>query len=259
MWGGNLPLRRMPLDLAQVQSRLPGRRIDWYATTPSTMILAADLARSGCPSGTVAGADEQTAGMGRLGRSWNSQAGAGLYVSIVLRPFVNGSMMPMVTLALGLAAKQAVESLSGLGLDLRWPNDVLIDGCKCAGILAHLEGDAVIAGIGINVSQRDFPPNLDTPATSLLLRGARVKREDLLVELLESVDTSIAVLEHQPDEILRRFAQASSYALGRRVRVHQEGRTLEGVTCGLDSSGFLLLREDSGVQTTILAGGVRPV
>jgi BirA family biotin operon repressor/biotin-[acetyl-CoA-carboxylase] ligase len=162
-------------------------------------------------------------------------------------------------LALGLAAKQAIESLTSLTVDLRWPNDVLVDGFKCAGILAHWEGDAIIAGIGINVSQKEFPSGLDTPAASLLLRGARVKREDLLVELLESVDSFLEVLSRHTDEILRRFVEASSYARGRRVHVQQEGRTLEGVTCGLDASGFLLLREDSGAVTTILAGGVRPV
>jgi BirA family biotin operon repressor/biotin-[acetyl-CoA-carboxylase] ligase len=162
-------------------------------------------------------------------------------------------------LALGLAAKQGIEALTSLAVDLRWPNDVLVDGQKCAGILAHWESEAIIAGIGINVSQTEFPEGLDTPATSLLLRGARVKREDLLVELLEAIDSFMDVLSHHTDEILRRFAEASSYAQGRRVRVNQEGRTLEGVTCGLDASGFLLLREDSGAQTTILAGGIRPV
>ena len=248
----------MPLDHSSVQSRLPSRRIDWYPQVDSTMILAADLARSGAASGTVVGADEQRAGVGRLGRSWNSPAETGLYVSIVLRLPLTGSAIPLVMLALGLAAKQSIEALTSLSVDLRWPNDVLVNGLKCAGILAHWEADAIIAGIGINVSQSEFPAGLDTPATSLLMRGARVKREDLLVELLESIDSFTEVLSRHSDEILRRFTEASSFAQGRRVRVHQEGRTLEGVTCGLDASGFLLLREDSGAQTTILAGGVRP-
>jgi BirA family biotin operon repressor/biotin-[acetyl-CoA-carboxylase] ligase len=180
-------------------------------------------------------------------------------VSIVLRLLLIGSAVPLVMLALGLAVKQSIESLTSLAVDLRWPNDVLVNGFKCAGILAHWEGDAIVAGIGINVSQTEFPQGLDTPATSLLLQGARVQREDLLVELLESIDSFTEVLTSQGDEILRRFTQASTYARGRRVRVQQEGRTLEGVTCGLDPSGFLLLREDNGAQTTILAGGVRPV
>jgi BirA family biotin operon repressor/biotin-[acetyl-CoA-carboxylase] ligase len=247
------------MDLRIVQTRLPTRRIDWYTVIDSTMIAAAQLARSGCPSGAVVGTDEQTAGIGRLGRTWHSESGAGLYVSIVLRLPLAGNTVPLVMLALGLAAKQAIESLTSLDCDLRWPNDVLVDGFKCAGILAHWEGDAIVAGIGINVSQKEFPLGLDTPATSLLLQGARVKREDLLVELLESVDSCVDVLPRHADEIARRFIEASSYATGRRVRVQQEGRTLEGVTCGLDASGFLLLREDSGVETTILAGGVRPV
>jgi BirA family transcriptional regulator, biotin operon repressor / biotin---[acetyl-CoA-carboxylase] ligase len=223
------------------------------------MIAAAELARSGCPSGAVVGADEQTSGVGRLGRSWNSPPESGLYVSIVLRLPLAGSTLPLMMLALGIAVKQAIECLTSLACDLRWPNDVLIKGSKCAGILAHWEADAIIAGIGINVSQKEFPSGLDTPATSLLLQGVRVKREDLLVELLESVDSCVEILPRQADEILRRFLEASSYAKGRRVRVQQEGRTLEGVTCGLDASGFLLLREDSGAETTILAGGVRPV
>jgi BirA family transcriptional regulator, biotin operon repressor / biotin---[acetyl-CoA-carboxylase] ligase len=249
----------MPLDLQSVSSRLPGRRIEWHPEVGSTMTIAAELAREGCDDGTIIGADQQTAGIGRLGRTWDSQADVGLYVSFVLRVPVSAPSVPLTMLALGLAVMEAIEALTSLTIDLRWPNDVLIDGSKCAGILAHWESDAVIAGIGINVSQTSFPPNLDTPATSLLLRGARVRREDLLVEVAESVPRWMELLANDPREVLRRFSQASSYANGRRVRVEQQGRTLEGVTCGLDSSGFLLLREDSGAETTILAGGVRPV
>jgi BirA family biotin operon repressor/biotin-[acetyl-CoA-carboxylase] ligase len=249
----------MPFDLQSVQSHFPARSIEWHNQVTSTMTLAAQLAHEGCASGTVIGADEQTAGIGRLGRSWNSPEGSGLYVSIVLRLQLPGNAIPPLMLALGLAVKQTIESLTSLSTDLRWPNDVLVNSQKCAGILAHLEGDAIIAGIGINVSQTEFPSGLDTPATSLLLWGERVKREDLLVELLGEIDNFVEVLGLHPEEILRRFSEASSYARGRRVRIQQEGRTLEGVTCGLDPSGFLLLREDSGAETTILAGGVRPV
>jgi BirA family biotin operon repressor/biotin-[acetyl-CoA-carboxylase] ligase len=247
------------LDIHSVQSRLPTHRIEWRSQVDSTMIVAAERAREGCPTGTIIGADEQTAGVGRLGRSWNSPADTGLYVSQVLRLPLAPNQAPLLMLALGLAVKQAIQALTSLTIDLRWPNDVLADGFKCAGILAHWEGAAIVSGIGINVSQTEFPPGLDTPATSLLLRGASVKREDLIVELVESIDSFLEVLLTHPQEILRRFAEASSYAQGRRVRVHQEGRTLEGMTCGLDPSGFLLLREDNGAETTIRTGGVRPV
>jgi BirA family biotin operon repressor/biotin-[acetyl-CoA-carboxylase] ligase len=154
-------------------------------------------------------------------------------------------------LALGLAVREAIDRAAGREADLRWPNDVLLRGRKCAGILAHVESDAVIAGIGINVAQTEFPEDLETPATSLLLEGVLVRREDLLTALVDAVDRACLLAA---DQVLARFTRASTYVHGRRVRV--EGR--EGVTCGLDPSGFLRLREDDGTQTTILAGGVRP-
>jgi len=130
---------------------------------------------------------------------------------------------------------------------------------KCAGILAHWEGDAIIAGIGINVSQTEFPEGLDTPATSLLLRGARP--QNVKTSWWSSSNPLIALWKSLRATRMKFCAalwRHPTYARGRRVRVTQEGRTLEGVTCGLDASGFLLLREDNGAQTTILAGGVRP-
>ncbi len=231
-------------DVEAVRARLPNRRVDWFATTQSTMLEA----RAAMEPGRVIVADEQTGGMGRHGRTWHSKASEGLYVSIVLgtRP------VPVMMLALGLATREAITKITGLDADLRWPNDVMLDGKKCAGVLAQVDGGAVIAGIGINVTQREFPDGLETPATSLTLSGAAVSREDLLVALIEAVD-EFTSLPH--DAILRAFTESSSYAVGRRVRAGDR----EGVTCGLDPSGFLRLREDNGTETMILAGGVRPI
>ena len=192
--------------------------------------------------GRIVGAEEQTAGMGRHGRKWISPAGAGLYVSMVLA----AKPVPVIMLSLGLATRKAI----GCG-DLRWPNDVLLNGKKCAGVLAQLEGDTIVAGIGINVSQTEFPPDLETPATSMLLESIQVPREDLLVALVDAVDRYTRL---ESEEILRQFANASSYVSGKRVRVEAGP---EGVTCGLDPAGFLRVREDNGTETTILAGGVR--
>jgi BirA family biotin operon repressor/biotin-[acetyl-CoA-carboxylase] ligase len=237
---------------------LPGRRVEWFESVDSTMIRAAELAREGCPHGTIVGADEQTAGVGRQGRSWHSKKGEGLYVSMVLRLPVEARALPLIMLALGLAAQEAIVQTASLAPDLRWPNDVLIRGRKCAGILAQLEGDAIIAGIGINVSQTSFPPGLATPATSLLGEGARVSREELLGALAGAVDRlCAALLEKGPHAILRRFEASSSYARGRRVRVEQEGGEIVGVTRGLDESGFLLVEQNDGKLTKVLAGGVR--
>jgi BirA family biotin operon repressor/biotin-[acetyl-CoA-carboxylase] ligase len=251
----------MPFDLASVRQRLPGRHIDWFGSVTSTMILAARLARDGCASGTVVGADGQVAGIGRHGHTWHSEAEAGLYVSIVLRLPIEVSALPLVMLVLGLATQDAIAQVAGLAADLRWPNDVLHDGKKCAGILAQLEGSAVVAGIGINVNQTAFPESLEPLATSLRLAGKKgVSREDLLVALVNAVDSCCTILtDRGARAVLEMFTRASSYAEGRRVRVEQDGILIEGVTCGLDGSGFLRVRENSGKETTILAGGVRPV
>ena len=223
-----------------VRSRLAGRRIDWFESLDSTMIEA----RRDAQAGRIVGAEEQTAGIGRHGRKWISPAGSGLYVSIVL----TAKPIPVVMLALGLATRHAI----GCG-DIRWPNDVLLNGKKCAGVLAQLEDDKIIAGIGINVSQTVFPDDLETPATSLLLEGVTVSREDLLVRLVVLVDRYIGL---GSDDILQQFTNASSYVFGKRVRMESGAA---GVTCGLDPAGFLRVREDNGTETTILAGGVRPI
>ena len=237
---------------------LPGRMVRWYASIDSTMHAAARLAREGCPSGTVAGADQQTGGIGRQGRSWHSAAGAGLYVSMVLRLNLGGDAIPLLMLALGIATQQAIAEVSGLAPDLRWPNDVLLGGKKCAGVLANLEGDAIIAGIGINVSHESFPPELTELATSLRLAGAPgVSRQALLAALVRSVDEACSILiQHGPAAICDGFTRSSSYAHGRRVRAEPDG--VAGITCGITPAGFLRLRRDDGVETLLLTGGVRP-
>ena len=250
----------MALDLDWVRERLPDRRIDWYPTIDSTMRAASVLSASGCPSGTVVGAEEQTAGQGRYGRAWHSPPDVGLYQSVILRLGLPPARLPIVTLALGLAVADAVAKTTDLACDLRWPNDLLLGGKKCCGILAQLDGAAVVVGIGLNVNQAAFPDSIAALATSLRIAGGReYAREPILVRLLASIDTHCDLLVKEgPPPILDMFSRASSYVLGRRVTVEQDSRVLTGTTDGLDAGGFLALREDNGRRTTILAGGVRP-
>jgi BirA family biotin operon repressor/biotin-[acetyl-CoA-carboxylase] ligase len=233
------------------------RNILWYESIDSTMFEGARLAVAGCPHGTVVVADEQTSGHGRHGRTWHSEKGAGLYATVVLRlPAVQAAELPIVTLALGLAAAETIQ----LGCDLRWPNDVLIREKKCCGILTQLHNGAVVAGIGINVNQSAFPPDIAKIATSMRIEsgsGAEIDRRALLTRLLDSIDTHCEILQNQgSDAIMRLFTRASSYVFGRRVRLEDTGET--GTTDGLDANGFLILRKDDGRRTTVLAGGVRP-
>jgi BirA family biotin operon repressor/biotin-[acetyl-CoA-carboxylase] ligase len=250
----------MAFDLGWVRSSLPDRPIHWRPAIDSTMLEASRLAAAGCESGTIVGADEQTAGQGRYGRPWHSEPDSGLYVSIVLRHRFPPSTLPLVTLALGLATSEAILKVTDLACDLRWPNDVLIQSRKCAGILTQLEGSAIIAGIGINVNHFAFPPELGDIATSLRLAGHRIhSRERILVELAGSVDRFCALLEKDGGEsILAMFSTASSFVYGRRVSVDQGHSMVQGTTAGLNSSGFLILQSDDGTKKVIFTGGVRP-
>lgn len=238
-----------PLDIGGLRREFPDRRIDYYPSIDSTMRVAAAL-----EPGAVVLAEEQRAGLGRHGHTWHSEAGSGIYCSLVLAP------APVLTLALGLAAQDAIAKSTGIACDLRWPNDVMIGGRKCAGILAQLDSGAIVAGIGINVNHAEFPEEIASLATSLRLAGAIVAREDLLIALLRAIDDACEMLIAQgPPVILEAFSRASSYASGRRVRFEHDGATMEGITRGLDSAGFLLVRDDNGKDTTIFAGGVRPI
>jgi BirA family biotin operon repressor/biotin-[acetyl-CoA-carboxylase] ligase len=237
------------IDIERLRAAFPGRRIDYYETIDSTMRAAAGLEVGG-----VVLAGEQTAGQGRLGRTWHSEAGAGIYCSMALRP------APALTLALGLAARNAIFEAAGLMCDIRWPNDLLLSGKKVAGILVQAADGKAVGGIGINVGHAEFPAELAGVATSLRLEEAggsacpTICPTDLAIALLSAVDSFAGMAK---DEVLGLFAQASSYARGRRVRVEQTHGTIEGTTAGLDSSGFLIVRKDDGTDTLVLAGGVR--
>jgi BirA family biotin operon repressor/biotin-[acetyl-CoA-carboxylase] ligase len=237
----------MPLDIDAVRRALPGRAVHYFPSIDTTMREAARLVAGGAPAGTIVTADEQSAGRGRHGHTWHSEPDAGLYMTVILRP---AETVPVLTLAAGLAVREAIET----PCDLRWPNDVLIGGRKCAGILMTLEAGALLAGIGVNVNQAKFPDKLQSIATSLRAETGRTRsREQLLVRIAAALDTHLALGR---TEILRAFEQASSYARGRRVTVESTGST--GITAGLDEDGFLLLRPDGGGLERVLAGGVRP-
>ena len=228
------------MDIERLRREFPARRIEYYSTIDSTMRAAAGL-----EAGSVVLADEQTAGQGRLGRRWHSEAGSGIYCSIVLKP------IPVLTLALGLATADAIARSTGMVCDLRWPNDVMLAEKKVAGILVQ----NAIAGIGINVNHSSFPPELASEATSLRLHtGAPVSLTDVILALLPAVDRFV---ELDKDTILRLFTSASSYAAGRRVTVAQPEGVIEGTTAGLDPAGFLIVHQDDGTDTLIVAGGVR--
>jgi BirA family biotin operon repressor/biotin-[acetyl-CoA-carboxylase] ligase len=235
-------------------------------STNSDAIAAArdDAQHVGAPHGSVYFADEQLAGRGRGDHGWISVAGEGLYVSVLLRPQIPASRLPLLPLAAGLAAAEAIHIVAGLTIDLRWPNDLLIGPRKAGGILieASLESKglphAVVVGIGINVHQRAFPSDLATPATSLDLDAGRaISRQTLLAVLLKSLEREASALADAAaaKEIPARVERASTWIRGRNVQVHGP-QSCTGVTAGLDEHGFLRVATASGL-VTVQTGGLR--
>jgi BirA family transcriptional regulator, biotin operon repressor / biotin---[acetyl-CoA-carboxylase] ligase len=254
-------------DLAALNAELAGTifagNLHFSPVTDSTNTDALEAARAGAPHGSVYFADEQLAGRGRGDNAWHSAAGEGLYVSVLLRPQMPASRLHLLPLAAGLAAAEAIRTVSELTIDLRWPNDLLIGPRKAGGILAESKTEETevvfsVVGIGINAHQRSFASGLSTPATSLDLEaGRRISRQPLIATLLKSLQRETVALLHPEASrtIPLRMAQASTWVRGRRVEVHGP-QACTGITAGLDEHGFLLVRTAHGL-VTVQTGGIR--
>jgi BirA family biotin operon repressor/biotin-[acetyl-CoA-carboxylase] ligase len=251
--------------------------IHHVVSTPSTNTLALEAAAAGEATGVWV-ADEQTAGRGRGGHAWFSTPGDGLYVSILVRPRLSGTDTLKLSFAAGLAATRAVAGVCNHLTDIRWPNDLMIDQPdgsqrKFGGILTEssIEGGTgalayAVIGVGVNLNQRSFPPELSHLATSLLIDlGQRVSRERFLAKLLTSLESELnllnrevnGTLDYEPG-ILERFERSSSRSHNHRVHVDEEGG-YTGSTAGLDQNGLLLILLDDGSIRTVRHGGVREI
>jgi BirA family biotin operon repressor/biotin-[acetyl-CoA-carboxylase] ligase len=260
-----------PFDLDALNAALAGSRfadkLHYFPSIGSTNTHAMHLAEAGAPDGSVYFADEQTLGRGRGAHGWSSPPGSGLYVSVLLRPRIPPAEILWLSLAAGVAARAAVQKVTSLEADLRWPNDLLLGRKKFCGILTELHAEVtrvrhVVIGIGINVHQPQFPEELCAIATSLAVETGRDwPRQELLIALLQSLDCEVRALADSAnaDEFTRglreRVAAGSSWIRGKRVRV-DEGEGFTGITEGLDPRGFLLVRTADGLRT-VYSGGVR--
>ena len=260
----DLPAVSDSLDLDRLQTLLRtefvGRKVWYLASTGSTMEDAAREAQGGEPEGAVIVAEEQTAGRGRMGRSWVSPPGVNLYVTIILRPSL-GHLRYLAVIA-PLAVCQAIEETTGLFPRIKWPNDVLIDGKKVSGTLVQSEiadGEVLfaLAGIGINVNfDAGAHPEIASIATSLRTElGRDVAREEVLAALLNHVEQQYVALRR--GEVISMPWKHRLDTLGKPVRVEFAGGSVEeGVAVDADSDGSLILRRDDGSHIRIEAGEV---
>ena len=254
------------LEAALKGSRFAGK-LHYFPAIVSTNSYAMRQAEAGASDGSVFFADEQTGGRGRGAHAWASPPGSGLYVSVLLRPRIAPADILWLSLAAGLAALQAIRSVTSLKADLRWPNDLLFGRRKFCGILTELNAEVTrvrhaVVGVGLNVHQEQFAGDLRDRATSLRMESGRNwPRQELLVALLQSLDCEAAALADAPgpqqaaQAVRERLEAASTWVRGKRVRV-DEGEGFAGTTEGLDARGFLLVRTPQGLRT-VYSGGVR--
>ncbi len=260
------------LIVADIRSALIGTRfaahIHHFATIGSTNTALLAAATKGATEGTVYLADEQTAGRGRGGHAWHSAAGDGLYLSVLVRPSLHLRDALLLSLGTGLAARHAVLHVSGLALDIRWPNDLMLGSRKVGGILVETAVEPgpdpllryAVIGIGINVHHSAFPPEIQPLATSLRVESPTrsLSRNQLVIALLRALDLELTLLEdgNNIPSLLARLTAASTWVSGKRVTVPENGG-YSGISAGLDTHGYLLVDADDNTRRTVLSGGVR--
>ena len=232
-----------------------------FDSLPSTNLEAAHRATQGAPEGLCVVAAEQTSGRGRRGRHWLSPKGAGLYFSIVLRPTLSQSSWPLLTLMSAVAVYDALESCD-LRADIKWPNDIVAGEKKLCGILAETvettKGSAVVMGIGINLTEQSFPPELETIATSVEgVLGRPIDYELLLQSLIKNLSEHYEKLQISPArELADLWCARSSYCSGKRIKVADVNEGFEGTTKGLEIDGGLIVELDNGDRKVIRAADI---
>ncbi|HVF11922.1 MAG TPA: biotin--[acetyl-CoA-carboxylase] ligase [Actinomycetota bacterium] len=225
------------------------RDIRWFETIGSTNREAAEWARAGAVPGSVIVSDEQTAGRGRLDRSWFSPSKQGLFFSVILEPGGSSESLGVVGLAAAVALHEVLRT-KGIHASVKWPNDVLIGGRKVAGILSESVSLAdgrspVVVGIGLNVGMSSFPGNLAQVATSLLIEtGELFDREELLQEILSESDRTMVGF---PASVIDRYRPICS-TIGREVRIQTASGSMDGVAADVDERGGLVLKDGTVVH-----------
>jgi BirA family biotin operon repressor/biotin-[acetyl-CoA-carboxylase] ligase len=259
-----------------IQREAPAIAWDWlrvngFLRAESTNSEACELARQGAPHGTLIYAEEQTAGKGRKGRTWFSPPATGLYFTLIVRPVQPRKFWPLLTHAASLALVEALKALSDgnliphpLEIDLKWPNDVLLSGKKCAGILLETvptggESHAAVVGLGINVHPGSVPESLAAEAACVdEMAQTFVPRRQLLVQFLHHFQLCYLMFERgNHAELLQRWKRTSSMWDGAQIWIIEGDLRRPAVTCGLDEIGALLVRTAEGPVEAVLAGDIR--
>ncbi len=223
-------------------------------TVDSTQTIATALANEGAAEGVVVSAEEQVAGKGRMGRKWHSKYGDSLAMSIILRPTVPLEKYPQLTLVAAVAVVQTIEKETGIRPDIKWPNDILINGKKLVGILTELHRDKngnqfVVLGIGINVNtaQEDFPNEVQEIATSLRIElGEKVEKEKIMQGIFTSLESLYRQYLDESFTEIKKMWESYSISIGKEIVARTLTEVIFGKAVGITEEGVLLLEDKSG-------------
>ena len=242
-----------------ITSKIFGKNIFTYDVIDSTNIKAKSLIHHG--EGAVVIAEEQTAGRGRLGRSWISEPKKNLTFSVIIKPKISQNRIGIVSLYAGLSVAEAIDEIIKLHPSCKWPNDVLLDGKKVCGILSEavFKGnvlESIVIGIGINVNQSDFPRELQRTATSLFLSsGEEFDRFKILASVLERLERNYALIQSgELNKVLEKW-KGRTNMFGKEITINQNGHKVAGIAERIDDDGGLILCTNKG-EEKFLAGDV---
>jgi len=247
--------------LSRLNTKALGRRLHLFDELGSTQDEAKRLAEAGAPEGTLVIAERQTSGRGRMGRSWLSPKGKGLWMSLVLRPDMPVFCTPQLTLLIAVALCRSLRRQTGLDIGIKWPNDLLVNGRKISGILLESSAEEerlrhVIAGVGIsvNLGPDDYPPELLPKAVSLMMAAGRpFDRTETAALFLESLEELYGIYLKDGFEPIRLLWEDCSVSLGKAAVLKTPQGTIEGVPVGLAPSGALRVRTADGTERSIIS------
>ena len=243
-----------------LNTRFTGRKIYYFDTITSTMDEGVRLGLKQAPEGTVVLAESQTKGRGRLGRIWFSPKYKGIYFSLILRPKILPANAPLLTLLTAVSICEAIKDVTGLLLQIKWPNDIFLANKKLGGILTELNAETdkinfLVIGIGLNVN--NDKKALISGATSLKEHKKEdISRVSLLQSILRKLETNYVILQLKGGSPIIEKWRDYSYTLGKRVKVYCQKEHIEGEAVDIDIDGGLLVRKDSGVVEKVMAGDV---
>ncbi|PIC62809.1 biotin--[acetyl-CoA-carboxylase] ligase [Sporosarcina sp. P13] len=248
----------------QLETTAYGRFVKYFKTCATTQTIAHEEAQNGAADGTLIISEEQTAGKGRLARPWVSNAGRGIWMSLIIRPQLPPQQAPQLTLVAAVAIVRAIEEVTNIQPVIKWPNDILINGKKVTGILTELQADpdrvkAIILGMGVNANQvlSDFPEELQTIATSLRIeKGEKVDRAKLVAKIMQYLEQYTALYVEKGFAPIKILWESYATITGKKIKANMVNESVEGIALGISEDGMLELQLEDGTIRGIYSADI---